>query len=146
MRLRRLVRVWDEAVRIPGTGVRIGLDPVVGLVPGLGVALGGLVAGFVIHTAVLEGAPPALAGRLLLHLGVDATLGAIPVLGDVFDVGFRANRRNLALLERWLADPARTHATSRVVLVALVGTVLLIAGATLYAGYRLAHHAMTLVR
>lgn len=137
--------MWDDAVRIPGTTVRVGLDPLLGLVPGLGDALGGLVAGYVMLTALLAGAPPALAGRMLVNLALDTTLGAVPLLGDLFDIGFRANRRNLALFERWLDEPGRTHRSSRLVLAGLVGTVVLVIAATLYAGYRIARAAVRLL-
>lgn len=127
-RLRRIVRLWDQAVRVPGTRFTIGLDPLLGLIPGLGDALGALVAGSVLLVALQAGVPPAVAVRMLLNVALDASIGAIPVAGDLFDFGFRANARNLALLERWLADPARAARGSRVALGAIgVGALTLVA-------------------
>ncbi len=143
--LRRLVRIWDDAVRIPGTALHVGLDPILGLVPGVGDALGGLVASYVVLTALLAGAPAPVVGRMLLNLALDTVLGAVPLVGDLFDVGFRANRRNLALFERWLSEPGRTARSSRLTLAALVGTVLLVLAATVYAGYRSARAAVRLL-
>jgi len=127
-RLRRLVRVWDEAVRVPGTRFAVGLDALVGLVPGLGDALGALVAGTVLLAALRVGVPAAVATRMLLNIAVDASVGAIPVAGDLFDAGFRANARNVALLEHWLADPTRAARGSRVALGAVaIGGLALVA-------------------
>jgi len=129
-RLRRLVHVWDEAVRVPGTRFAVGLDALVGLVPGLGDALGALVAGSVLLAALRAGVPAAVAVRMLVNIALDAWVGAIPVAGDVFDAGFRANARNVTLLERWLAEPARAARGSRVALGAVaIGALALLAGA-----------------
>lgn len=129
-RLRRLVRVWDEAVRVPGTRFAVGLDALVGLVPGLGDALGALVAGSVLVAALRAGVPAAVAARMLLNIALDAAVGAIPVAGDVFDAGFRANARNLTLLEHWLAEPARAARGSSVALGAVaIGALTLVAAA-----------------
>lgn len=144
-RLRRLVRVWDEAVAVPGTRLAVGLDALVGLVPGLGDALGALVAGSVLVTALRAGVPATVAARMLLNIAVDAGIGAVPLAGDLFDAGFRANRRNVALLERWLADPARTARGSRVALAALaVATVALLAAIT-YGAFWIARAALQLL-
>jgi hypothetical protein len=129
-RLRRLVRVWDEAVRVPGTRFAVGLDALVGLVPGLGDALGALVAGSVLFTALRAGVPAPVAVRMLLNIALDACVGAIPVAGDVFDAGFRANARNVALLEHWLAEPARAARGSRLALAAVaIGALALVVAA-----------------
>ena len=127
-RLRRLVHVWDEAVRLPGTRIAVGLDALVGLVPGLGDAVGALVASAVLVAALRAGVPPAVAARMLLNIALDACVGAVPVVGDLFDVGFRANARNVTLLEHWLADPARAARGSRIALVAVaIGGLALVA-------------------
>ena len=129
-RLRHLVRVWDEAVRVPGTRFAVGLDALVGLVPGLGDALGALVASSVLVAALRAGVPAAVAARMLLNIALDAAVGAIPVAGDLFDAGFRANARNLSLLEHWLAEPARAARGSSVALgVVAMGALTLVAAA-----------------
>ena len=126
------MRVWDEAVRVPGTRFAVGLDPLVGLVPGLGDALGALVAGSVLFAALRAGVPAAVAVRMLLNIALDASVGAIPVAGDLFDAGFRANARNVTLLEHWLADPAHAARGSRVALAAVAVAALALLAALAY--------------
>lgn len=122
--LRRLARLLDGAVRIPGTGIRIGLDPVLGLLPGVGDALSTLLSGWLVVRAAGLGASPATLARMVGNLLVDAAIGTLPVLGDLFDVGWRANERNLALLEGQLADPVRRRRRDRGLVIAVVAVVL----------------------
>ena len=123
-RARELARVMDRAVRIPGTQIWLGLDAVIGLVPGFGDVAGVLVSAYPLWVgARMKVGGPVLA-RMLLNVGVDAVVGAIPLLGDVFDVGWKANTRNVALLDAWAGDPARTRSSSRAVLVGVIAGVL----------------------
>lgn len=118
--LRRLARLLDAAVRIPGTRIRIGLDPLLGLLPGVGDSLSTLLSGWIVVRAAGMGASPATLARMLGNLIVDAAIGALPILGDLFDIGWRANQRNLALLEGQLADPVVRRRRDRGVVVAVV--------------------------
>lgn len=105
---RRLTRLLDGAIRIPGTDVRIGLDPILGaLLPELGDALTGLLALTLLGVAYRERVPKVVLLRMLLNIGLDALLGAVPLVGDVFDFAFKANDKNLALIERHRGDPTR---------------------------------------
>ncbi len=147
-RLRTLSRVLDDLVRIPGTRFRFGLDPIIGLVPGLGDAVGAVFSAVILLAGVRMGAPGVVLLRMAGNIALDAIVGAIPVLGDAFDFGFKANRRNLALLERWERAPASAVRRSRLLLAALLLLVLaFLAGAAL-GGYLLvrwlAAHAGTL--
>ncbi|MDF1503421.1 DUF4112 domain-containing protein [Roseisolibacter sp. H3M3-2] len=127
-RVRRLARVMDSAVGIPGTRVRFGLDAVLGLVPGVGDVVGAAAAGYVVLAAARLGAPASVLLRMLVNVGVDTLVGSVPLLGDLFDLGWRSNTRNVALLERHLADPRGARAASRAVVVGvLVGLALLAA-------------------
>lgn len=119
--LRALTRIMDEAVRIPGTRFRVGLDAIIGLIPWAGDMAGAAVTGFTILTAHRMGAPPVVLLNMVVNLGIDALVGAIPFLGDIFDFGFKANRRNVDLLERHLQRPAETRRSSRGVLLAVLG-------------------------
>ena len=101
-RLEALARLMDGAFVIPGTTFRFGLDGVIGLVPVAGDMLAGLVSAYLIWEARQLGAPSWLIGRMLANTILDTTIGAIPVLGDAFDVLFRANMKNMALLRRHL--------------------------------------------
>jgi hypothetical protein len=123
--LHRLADLLDSAVRIPGTQVRVGLDPLLGLAPGLGDTVSAILAGWIVVRAAALGASPATLARMTGNVLVDAVLGAVPVLGDIFDVGYRANRRNLALLEGQLADPARRAAIDRRVVIAAAAVAVL---------------------
>jgi hypothetical protein len=131
--LRGLVRLLDGAVRIPGTSFRFGLDALIGLVPGIGDVAGAALSGFVVLAAIRVGVPAAVLLRMLLNVGIDMAIGAVPLAGDLFDFAWRANARNLALLERTVADPRGARRSSgAIVAVVLVGLlVLLAAGAWL---------------
>lgn len=97
-RLKRLARLMDTALRIPGTGIRFGADSALGLVPGAGdvVSLG--ISAFALMEAWRLGAPPRLIARMIGNVAIDTGLGAIPIAGDIFDVLFKSNTRNLKLL------------------------------------------------
>jgi hypothetical protein len=98
LRLRRLssiARLMDTAVAIPFTRVRIGADSVLGLLPGLGDAAGTLVSLYLVNEARRLGVPKAKLGQMLANVGVDFVGGAVPLLGDIFDVYFKCNKRNV---------------------------------------------------
>jgi hypothetical protein len=98
--LRRWARVFDSAFRIPGTQIRFGLDPILGLVPGLGDVASPVLSLFFIWHGLRLGVPKVVLMRMVLNVLIDSGVGAIPVLGDLFDFGWKANAWNLALLER----------------------------------------------
>jgi hypothetical protein len=128
-RARALTRLLDSAASIPGTGIRFGLDPILGLVPGLGDVAGAVLAGYLVLLAQRLGAPRAVVLRMLANVALDTAGGTIPVLGDAFDVAFKSSSRNLALLERSLESPTQTKRASRLLVVAtLAGLALLVAG------------------
>jgi hypothetical protein len=128
-RARGVARLLDDLIRIPGTNIGIGLDPIIGLVPGLGDVLGGAMSGYILLVAAQEGAPASVLTRMLGNIALDSLVGVVPVVGDLFDVGVKANRRNVDLLERHLGAPSETKAASRgVVALILLGVALLIAG------------------
>jgi hypothetical protein len=120
-----LVRLMDGAFVIPGTNFRVGLDPLLGLVfPGAGDVAGGLASTLMFVVAFRNGVPPVVMLRMLVNVGVDAVIGTVPLLGDLFDAAYRANEKNLTLLERH-ADPGRRPAVSDYVVVSLVIAALL---------------------
>ena len=95
----RVVFLTDSALPIPGTTLRVGLDPILGLVfPGGGDALGGVIALSVVFLGLQKRVPSWVVGKMVWNLALDAAAGALPILGDAFDVAFRANQRNLDLL------------------------------------------------
>jgi hypothetical protein len=112
-RLRAITRLWDQAIGIPGTPWRVGLDPLFGLVPGLGDIAGALVAVFALHVARRLGAPAELQLHMLINIALDAVIGTVPVIGDLFDFVYKAQTRNLALIDGWLGAPHETIRRSR---------------------------------
>lgn len=105
---RQLTRLLDSAFVIPGTDIRIGLDPILGvLLPELGDAVTGVLALTLLGVAYRERVPKVVLFRMLLNIGLDALLGAVPLVGDVFDFAFKANDKNLALIERHRGDPTK---------------------------------------
>jgi Domain of unknown function (DUF4112) len=111
-RLRDLARLLDEAIRIPGTNIRIGLDALLGLIPGGGDVAGGLFSGLIMLQAARAGAPASVLARMLGNVLVDVAIGTVPLLGDLFDVAWRANTRNVRLLDAWRERPAATSRAS----------------------------------
>ncbi len=125
-RLRRLGYLLDNSIPIPGTRFRIGLESIVGLVPGVGDLVGGGFSLYIILQAARAGVPASLLARMGWNLLVDVVVGAVPFLGDLFDAGFKANMRNLALLDRHAQGPRQSRRASRrfvAVLVILLGLV-----------------------
>ncbi|HJR34694.1 MAG TPA: DUF4112 domain-containing protein [Gemmatimonadales bacterium] len=112
-RLRRYADWLDSGIRIPVLGWRIGLESILGLVPGVGDATGAILGGWVVVEAVRGGARPATLIRMLMNLALDAIAGAVPLVGDLFDFVWKANSRNIALLERHQQDPVRAGRADR---------------------------------
>jgi hypothetical protein len=137
-RYRTLARALDARFRIPGTPLRFGWDAILGLVPGVGDAAGGLLGGYGLYAGFKVGAPPVILARMLLNLAVDLIGGAVPLVGDLFDFGWRGNLRNLALLERWLERPHQTRRRSRALLLGLLLTILALSAGVVWLALRLA--------
>lgn len=101
---RRIAHLMDDAVTVPGTRVGVGLDALIGLVPGIGDVLGSTISGTILVDAIRQRVPVAVLARMGLNLIIDALLGLIPGLGDLLDVAHRANRKNYRLLEAHCAQ------------------------------------------
>ena len=131
--LRAFVRLMDDAIVIPGTNFRIGLDALIGLIPGVGDMAGGVLSAAVIIAAARSGAPSALVARMVGNAGLDMIFGAVPIIGDLFDAGWKANRRNLNLLERYLEKPTDTRRASTLLVVGAVAALALLVVASVAA-------------
>lgn len=107
----RLSWLLDESIPLPG-GYRIGLDGFLGLIPGIGDFIGGLLSSVLIYKANQIGVPRTILLRMIINMLIDSTLGAIPLLGDIFDFVWKANKRNINLLARYQQSPDKTYRKS----------------------------------
>jgi len=98
-----LSRLLDTWFRLPGTNIRFGLDGIIGFIPGIGDFLAGAASCIIIVAAFFRGVPMVTLARMVANLLIEVVVGAIPFLGNLFDIGWRANRRNYRLLERSLS-------------------------------------------
>lgn len=113
---RRLARVaWllDSSIPLPGVKFRVGIDAILGLIPGVGDLLGVLLSSYIVREAARLGAPPSVLARMAWNVAIEGIVGMVPFLGDVFDAAWKANQRNYALLEAHLDHPQRTARSSR---------------------------------
>ena len=102
-----LSRALDTWFRVPGTNIRFGLDGIVGFVPGIGDLLGGLASCIIVLAAYFRGVPLITIARMVANLAIEVVVGLVPVFGNLFDIGWRANRRNYHLLEQTWAVSRR---------------------------------------
>lgn len=111
-RLRALAWLMDNSIPLPG-GFRIGIDAIIGLVPGIGDAVGALISAYIVNEARGMGAPRSILLRMMGNVMIETLIGAVPFAGDLFDAAFKANSRNLALLAQYQLDPAGSRRGSR---------------------------------
>jgi hypothetical protein len=112
-RLRGLAWLLDNSIRIPGTRIRFGLDPVLGLIPGLGDAAGTIMSSYILIEGNRLGVSRSTLLRMTVNVLLELVAGAIPLVGDLFDAGWKANQRNIRLLERSMVTPDRAHRRDR---------------------------------
>ena len=115
-RLRTIAWLMDNSIPLPG-GFRIGVDALIGLVPGVGDAIGALISAYIINEARSMGAPRSVLLRMMSNVMIETLIGAIPFAGDLFDAAFKANSRNLALLAQYQLDPVGSRRGSRLFVV-----------------------------
>ncbi|HYJ78007.1 MAG TPA: DUF4112 domain-containing protein [Longimicrobiaceae bacterium] len=127
-RLDALAYLLDNSIPIPGTGRRVGLDALIGLVPGVGDAAGALLSSYIVVEGARLGAPPAVLLRMVLNVGVEAVAGALPFAGDLFDAWWKANDRNVRLLRRTVRAPDAARRSSLAVLVGVLALLLVVLG------------------
>ncbi len=102
-----LSHVLDDFIRIPGTSIRLGLDGIVGFIPGIGDLIGGAASCIIIIAAWVRGVSYITVARMVANVAIEVVVGSVPVLGDMFDIAWRANRRNYALLTGSVYEPRK---------------------------------------
>ena len=126
-RVHRLGWWLDESIRLPG-GFRIGLDGIVGLIPGIGDVIGLALSSVIVLDAGRRGVPPSILLRMAANVLIEMVIGSIPLIGDVFDFVWKANTRNLRVLELALDDRASTQRRSRVWSILGLGALIILSG------------------
>ncbi|MEC4815562.1 MAG: DUF4112 domain-containing protein [Scytonema sp. PMC 1069.18] len=112
-RLRQISRVLDKAVTIPGTQIGIGLDPILGFLPVGGDFIGILFSSYIVLEAARLGAPASTVGKMIVNIIIDGLLGAVPLIGDLFDFAWKANEYNIKLLEDHLILPTQRRSEDK---------------------------------
>ncbi len=112
-RLRYLSNLWDNALRIPGTNLRVGLESLIGILPFGGDVIGLLLSCYILFHAIQFKLPKTILLRMVSNIVIDAVVGLVPILGDLFDTTWKANTRNVNLLENHLQQPTVSHSANR---------------------------------
>ena len=133
-RLRQFSDLLDNAVAIPGTNYRVGIDPLLGLLPGGGDTLGAILSAYIVLQAAQLGAPRPTLVRMVWNILLDSLVGTIPLLGDFFDVAWKANSKNMALLEAHMRSPYNRQKADTWFIYLLLGGVILVAIAISFTG------------
>jgi len=124
-RIERIARILDSVVTVPGTKVKIGLDPILGIIPGVGDAIASFMSAIILYEAASAGVPKRHLLRMLGNVVIDSLVGAIPVLGDIFDFAFRANERNLEIIRSIPAADLLTPRDPKAISTLIVGLLLI---------------------
>ena len=126
--LNALARLMDSQFKIPGTTIKFGLDALIGLVPGAGDFATFLISGYMITVMAKNGASGFVLARMVLNVVIDSLFGAIPVLGDIFDVAFKSNERNVKLMQEHYVEGRHKGGAWKVVLPVLIILLVFVVG------------------
>lgn len=133
-RLNRLAWLLDSSIPIPGTRFTVGLDAIIGLVPVVGDLIGVALSSYILHEARNMGVSKAVLMRMAFNVAVEGVVGIVPFAGDVFDAAYKANQRNVRLLNAWVERPDKSERASRLfvggVIAALVLLIVLLSTAS----------------
>lgn len=122
-RLKRLAWLLDSSIPVPGTRFTIGIEALIGLFPFIGDLIGVLLSSYILGEAARLGVPKSVLLRMSANVALEGLVGIIPFAGDVFDAAFKANQRNVRLLDAWMQEPRRTVRSSRLLGAAIVAGV-----------------------
>jgi hypothetical protein len=136
-RLKKLAWLFDSSIPIPGTRLTVGLDALIGLIPVLGDLIGVALSSFILAEANRLGAPRSVLWRMAGNVAIEGLVGMVPFAGDIVDAAFKANQRNVKLLDAWYQNPGKTERASRWFGVLIVAMAVLFLGFSIYAGFAL---------
>ncbi len=131
---RFLADLLDQRFTIPGTSIRIGLDPIISLIPGIGDLLVNLTGSMILIVAAQLGVPKVVLVRMGINIAINTIIGAIPIFGDIISIWFRSNVRNVALLERYIGRPSKVELGDWLFVIALIAGLLVLLGGIVVAG------------
>ena len=143
-RMKFLARLMDSQFRLPGTNFRFGLDAVIGLIPGAGDLSTFAISGYLIWVMANNGASGFVVARMALNELIDSLFGMIPLIGDLFDFGFKANMKNIRLMEEYYEEGRHRGGAWKVVVPVLVILFLVLAG-IIWLGYRFIAYLYSLI-
>lgn len=123
-----LAKLMDSQFRVPGTNIKFGLDALIGLVPGAGDFATFLISGFMVFILARNGASGFVLSRMALNILLDGLLGSIPILGDFFDIAFKANNRNMKLMQEHYVEGRHKGSAMKIVIPLLIVLFVLIVG------------------
>ena len=124
--LRRFAFLMDEAFTLPGTRIRVGIDALLGLIPGIGDVIGGVMSTWIVAGALRHRVPGRIIMRMIFNIAVDLLFGAVPVAGDVFDFLFEENVKNMRLLEKHRDRRRPPRSTAAIAFVAIMVLLLIL--------------------
>lgn len=127
-KLDKLAWLLDNSIKIPGTSWKVGLDGILGLIPGVGDLVAGGLSTYILYQAVKMKVPRAVLARMTLNILLESVIGVIPVVGDLFDFMFKANQRNVDLMRKYLLNPQETTQRSSLAVVGVIVALFVVIG------------------
>ena len=131
IRLKRLSERLDDTFTIPGTKYKIGIEALIGAVPIIGDLIGGILASYIMYSGMKMGAPPQIIARMAVNIAIDFTIGSIPIIGDLFDLVWKANKKNVELIEETTLLNEETNKINYLIVAILIVGLIAIILATL---------------
>ena len=131
LRLRTLGERLDESIKIPGTNYKIGLDPIIGAIPIIGDLIGGILSTYILYSGMKMGASPKIIAQMATNIAIEFIVGSLPILGDIFDIIWKANIKNIELIEDSIDIDGNENNVVNYLIIAtliitLIGTILII--------------------
>ena len=126
--IEKLAKLMDAQFKVPGTNIRFGLDSLIGLIPGVGDLSTFAVSGYMVWIMANNGASGFLLARMVLNILIDAIVGMVPLLGDIFDIAFKANIRNMRLMQQHYTEGRHKGSAWKIILPVLIVLFVIIAG------------------